>query len=261
MSKSSALGGASLPYMLRVSTGLVPGMSHLTRVGENADIDTADGFEDIWGGGGHYTGHDATAADVVELVSDSAADVWGVGTGAWTLHLVGLDASLNIQEEDVQLNGLTPVETVGQYLRLDLMFTTGTQGTGGVNAGIVTASQKASPLVIFARMPAGQGKTQIACGTIPAGYVGCTIDWGAWLSRKQGGASSVHLLTRAPGGGWHTDGIRSVLADGNSGFSHTITFPGPALVAGTDIKVSANSSTNNLGVGADWSVLLKAVMP
>ena len=55
-------------YMLEIAKGNIAGHSIKNKYGRNPDVTTAT-FSTIWNGGGHYTGHDAIAAETVTIVS------------------------------------------------------------------------------------------------------------------------------------------------------------------------------------------------
>lgn len=60
-------------FAREVALGNVPNYGQNTKFGRNPDVD--GGPEDIWNGGGKYTGFDATANENLATVSSSAADV------------------------------------------------------------------------------------------------------------------------------------------------------------------------------------------
>ena len=57
-----------------VSEGLIDGYGVNTKFGRNSDIDTTTDPEDVWEGGGTYTGFNATAAENIEVLSSDADD-------------------------------------------------------------------------------------------------------------------------------------------------------------------------------------------
>ena len=57
-----------------ISRGLVPGISELSKFGRNSEIDTATDPEDIWNGGGLYTGFPDGAAETIDVFSSSILD-------------------------------------------------------------------------------------------------------------------------------------------------------------------------------------------
>ena len=101
---------------LNASLGKVNGQEVIHKFGRNPDIDMASGFETLWNGGGIYTGFDATEAQNVLVSSDSADDTLA-GTGARTIRIFGLNENYLQIQEDLNLTGLTDVNTTNQYIR------------------------------------------------------------------------------------------------------------------------------------------------
>lgn len=123
-----------LPFYMAVGLGMVPGCTRVTALGHNPNIGSG-AAADVWEGGGDYP-FLATAA-TLEVLSGSAADT-AAGTGARTVLVSGLDANYNPVSETVALNGVTPVATVRQYLRVNVFTTTTSSGSGKKNAGDLT---------------------------------------------------------------------------------------------------------------------------
>lgn len=151
-------------FSLKVSRGKVPGWSQYVWRCHNPDVDLA-AAEDLveWGGSAQYL----TSAEIVELVSDNAADDAG-STGVTSVLVKGIDGNGNEQQEIVTMDGLTPAETVGTYLRVNQIVSV-TCGTGGVNAGAITASAKTSGYTL-SQMGAGEGISHSGIYTIPGGH-------------------------------------------------------------------------------------------
>ena len=139
----------------------------VTKFARNSDVDAA---EDIWNGGGNYTGFPSGSAETLTILSSSANDTSG-GTGARTLRVFGLDSDYNLQQEDVTLNGTTGVATSNSYKRVYRAYIL-TSGSGTTNAGEITIRHTTTTANVFAVMPTGFGQTQIANYTIPANHTG-----------------------------------------------------------------------------------------
>ena len=86
----------TLDYFFEVGRGNVPGHSFINQSGENPDIDTASGFEDVWDGGGTYVA--PTTARLHDIASTSANDAGtvvssGIATGGTTVTIIDLAAT------------------------------------------------------------------------------------------------------------------------------------------------------------------------
>lgn len=164
---------SDLPFGVQIGLGLNTAIQQNRKFGNNSDVDTGTLPEDLWNGGGVYTGHNATGAEIVTVVSSSVNDT-SAGTGARTIQLVGLDANYLPISETVTLNGTSTVDTVNSYLRLDRGIIL-TAGSGKTNAGTITARQKVTTANIFFALLITENQTHVGCFTIPAGYTGFIV--------------------------------------------------------------------------------------
>lgn len=160
----------SLSEELFIAEGRYQNRSIVNKFGANSDIDTGTVPEDIWEGGGTYTGF-ATSAEVLRVTSSSTADVNTSGTGAWQIRITGLDASYNVIQETVNLNGTSNVTTTNSFIRAHTA-TIVSAGSGGVNAGTITIRQNVTTANIMLTMIPGRNQTNSSAYTIPAGYTG-----------------------------------------------------------------------------------------
>lgn len=83
-------------FFFKIARGEVPGFSFINKFGENPDIDTASGFEDIWDAGGLYV--PPTQARLHNVVSTSDLDTGtvvssGTATGGSVTTLVDTGAT------------------------------------------------------------------------------------------------------------------------------------------------------------------------
>lgn len=71
-----------IPQLQRIALGQVPNNDIHTKFGINPDVDAATAPEDIWNGGGTYTGFPvggtATVAETLQVFSSSTADTAAV---------------------------------------------------------------------------------------------------------------------------------------------------------------------------------------
>ena len=187
-------------FILDVVRGKYPSYSYNVKFGRNSDIDIGSSPEDVWNGGGLYTGFNATAAETVTVVSANNTDR-PASTGAHTIELIGLDSDYNRQTEILTLNGTSAVTSVNNYIRLNRVKIL-TAGTGGQNAGEITVRQSTTTANIFAVMPQGTNQTAICADTVPAGKTRYILNLNAEMSRANGsaGSANVRFLVRELGG-------------------------------------------------------------
>lgn len=144
--------------------GLIPNQTRVTALGHNPNIG-AGAAADVWEGGGNFPF--LASAQTLEVVSTSAVDT-AAGTGTRTVLISGLDGNYVTISETVTLNGLTPVSTIRQYLRVNV-FTTVTSGSDEVNGGDITL-RVAGAGAVQSIARAGYGFGRSAIYTVPAGF-------------------------------------------------------------------------------------------
>ncbi|MCP3937768.1 MAG: hypothetical protein GY708_20645 [Actinomycetia bacterium] len=239
-----------------IMLGRKPGWSIVSKFGQNSDIDTANP-EDIWHGGGEYTGQPVGAstvdvAETCELFSAEAADS-AAGTGARTVRLQGLDENGDPQSEDVTLDGTTPVATVGLWYRVNRLFVL-TAGSGEVNAGIITVRHTSTTANVFAQVPAEHGQTLIAATTIPAGHTGYLRRYSASMFDNTNNRARMAFWSRPMGGAVR---IQRTFVVSTSDAASQALYGGPSFPALTDLKMRCTAVQNNNGnVTADFDLLL-----
>jgi hypothetical protein len=163
----------SKEYLLEVSAGNVEGSEIIHKFGANDDL--SNSWEPVSEEGVYRTPKEAES---LEMLSTSSQDGVG-GTGARIVKVLGLNSSWDEIEEDVILNGVTPVVLTNNFTRVYRMYVveTGTyanESVGshvgkislrGVGGGMVWAS-----LNLFNGFPESQ--TEIGAFTIPRGRTG-----------------------------------------------------------------------------------------
>lgn len=231
----------SSDFYLEISKGSIPNHSRVNKSGYNADVDTTTDPEDVWDGGGIWV--QPTQARVHALVSTSPNDT-EAGTGARTITLQGLDANYSFQSETIILNGTTPVNTVGSYIIIDFMFIN-TAGSGGTNAGIITATAATDTTITAQINVNGMNQTQMAIHQVRAGHKAYINHWDCGMFQQTASSSSeVWLMTKSFGGVWRTRRVALLNNSGNS--HHTDQFLPPIeLTEKTLIKIQAFSVTNS----------------
>lgn len=248
MATTRLIQNSNLPFTLKVASGAILNYKFVNKFGYNAATGTAQ--EDIWEGGGVYTGQPGTAETADVFSSDGADDA--AGTGLRTLRIEGLDASGAEQTEDVTLDGTAIVTTTGVWNRIYRAYGL-TAGTNETNVGTITIRHTTTTANVFAQIQPDAGQSLIAAYTIPAGFKGLLVEWHVDLARNAGTAATgeVVLLTRASGGVWRVREKR------NASFSYAAVVPMYEILdAGTDIKVRALSTTAESAVAATFDILL-----
>ena len=242
-------------WRLEARAGRIPGISLVDIFGRNPDIDSGSGFEDIWNGGGEYTGLNATAAETISVVSDSADDN-AAGIGARTMRLDGLDADYNEISEEITLTGLTPVLTVQSFIRCSFAITL-TAGSNGEPVGTITANQSTSTGNVFFVMPIGSNRTMVASYTVPAGKTAYIDGTFASLSKKTAATSEIKGKVRILGGVFEVAEWYSVNATGSSYVHRDFEVLSRAVPEKSDLIISADADTNNTGISAGFTIIIE----
>ncbi len=239
-----------VPYCLRIAQGGVSGVISENKFGRNPDVDV--GTEDIWSQGGMWVA--PTAACVHAIVSSSANDA-SAGTGARTISVTGLNGSYAITTETVTLNGTTPVNTANSYVIIHRMLVL-TCGTGGTNAGTITATASSGGTVSIG-MVIGKGQSQFCIYQIPAGY---TAYLTKYICSTNAGPSShvdVELFAKPFGGCFNLKGTITLDTDGVSSDVREYLVP-LQFTEKTIIKLTATTDTNNCNVVGSFDLIMVA---
>lgn len=244
------------PFTLDVAEGNVNGTSYAHIFGFNDAIDIASGFETVGTTGGTYTGLDATAAETVEVFSDDVNDT-AAGTGARTVRVVGLDENWLEVQEDVTLNGTTPVTTTTTFIRSYLSYVL-TAGSGGENAGNITIRQSTTTANVFGLMMPGYNRSLVAAYSVPANKQAFLYNVFASTANKTLGTITVRAKFRPFGSVFNVLGVVSLHADGTSFAQLEYNTPSGPLPPKSDYFLEADTSANNMGVAAGFELLVRS---
>lgn len=214
--------------------------------GSNLDISNATP-EDVWPLGGDYVF--PTQARIHDLVSDAAADA-SAGTGARTVLVEGLDADYNEISETITLNGLTPVPTTLEYLRINLL-TVKTAGSGEENAGIITATAQTDATVTSV-ISIGINISTQCIFTVPADADLMITEFYIAIGRMVATSATCVLLLR-PFGEVFQSG--TTIAGNSTGTTDTLHpfNPNARCSAKSDIKLRALVGSNNAEIHAGFN--------
>lgn len=238
--------GKNEDFTLQVARGLVPGHTALSIFGYNGDVDTSE--ESVWPDGS--TVPHPTVASALNIVSTSTDDDGSpVGTGARTVYIEGLDESYNTVSETVVLNGTTNVATTHSYLYVN-QFYVATVGTGGVNAGEITAKVSTT---LYDLIAVGYNQRTTAHYCVPAGYT-AYLTSGIITAGQASGSTSITAFLKQHG----PDGILRVGAVStlnNGSVQYDFTYP-YIIPEKNCIGASAIGSAANNSVSAFFNIVL-----
>jgi hypothetical protein len=238
-----------------IAAGRMEDVSVVNKFGRNAAVSTNDVPEDIWDGGGVYTGFPVTSGELVTVTSASTNDT-AAGSGARTVRIYGLDATGLLQEETVSLLGNSLVDSVGIYtrvFRLKVLTSGGTPLNTAFNAGIISVAHKTTTANIFLKVPAGVSQSQVSVYTVPSNQTCYLRKFTIIPERTNAAFITGGLWVRETGTAPRLTHIFSV---SNSAEHQDNVYGGTVLPALTDIvpRVTA-SSANNVAVTATMDMI------
>lgn len=190
----------------------------------------------------------------MRIVSTSANDTVG-GTGVQQVHVHYLDNTYTYQIMTINLNGLTPVNTVPtNILRVNAMHAT-LVGTGGQSAGNISLTNLAGT-VTYAFITAGYNTARQAIFTVPAGKTGYISQWQGSSGSSAGThftqieiRGTTHLGVLYPGVFLYIDGVAG------ENFTQEVAYKTPIPIPATaDVKMSAISDAVNANATAVGSI-------
>lgn len=245
----------SILFLHAVSLGLVPGYSAVVIAAHNTDVDSA-AEEDIWFQGGTLSY--LTSAETMSIVSDDLNDDNG-NTGLWTGVILGLDDNLDEVQEVFTMDGLTPYVTTQAFLRVHKMVGL-TAGSSGWNEGTITATATTAGTVQCAMEP-DHGVSENSHYTIPARRTGLIVRVELNAAKLSGGQLPVidfdgRARANATNGVW----VQAFNRKLDTAVSDNLVVEqrvGPALAAGTDLRVTARTDQDDTEVRSRMYLLLR----
>lgn len=220
-----------------------------TIFGNNPDVDTLV-EEDVIDTGGDY--QYITTAGAMSIVSASANDNPG-GSGLGSIFILGLDENWDLQTEEIDLDGITPVVTTKTWIRIMLMYgynkNLADSAPNTVAAGIITGSIGGTTQ---ATILAGRTSAAMALFTVPRGYTGSVSL--VYISGSQNDNFIVRFQSRLPGFTF-TSGNDLEVAQGQ--FVSVQFDPRTGnLKEKSDLKARAQAITNNAQVRVNFTITL-----
>ena len=235
-----------------IADGKFVGHSIVNKFGRNPDIDSGSVPEDIWLGGGLYTGFPTGSAETVVVSSNSVNDS-AAGTGARTVEIFGLDADYFEQNETITLVGDSAAASTGEYIRVNRLIVR-SAGASAHNSGNLEIRHSSTTANVFAEVSPTVNQTQIAAYTVPAGKTGYLRH--VFVGIRGGNAVTVDgsVLIRESGQVFRP--VREFTAANTAPYDQTI-YGGVPIPAKADIVIRVEASTaNNVAVVAGFDILL-----
>lgn len=188
-----------MTYALTVARGLISGVSSVNKFGAAPDgIQTT--ATDIWGRANSTPTQQIwlapTAARIHAIVSTSTDDDGSpVGLGARTIRVYGLKTwDLAETNEDITLDGTTPVNTANSYVIIHRMKVL-TCGASGPNVGTISATAATDTTVTAVILP-GDGQTEMAIYGVPSIQSFYMTRWSGEIAKSSGTAAHATFELR-----------------------------------------------------------------
>ena len=233
----------SMPWMLAVSLGLVPGVTAVHRSAYNPDL--ANGTEEsIWVEGGIYPWTELNGGHILYAVSTSAADTNQI------VYIEGLDSNYNLINETIVTAGTTAVATTKQFARIH----TATIVSNATNVGEVIFRLHSGTGTVVAHIRAGFGITKLGQYTVPAGKTAYLLTGDATSFR--GGAGNigtvVKMMVKPYGGVFLVAHISEVV---NGFYRYDFTAP-MKITEKSDIDVRGLADGNGTQMSCNYDLIL-----
>jgi hypothetical protein len=172
---------SSTSYGHDIAAGNIAGHIILPGFGEKSEmpLPTNDIGVDVWEGPTDVIPHPPVAGEQMTVVSTSAQDSSG-GTGMASIRIEYIDGNGAAQTEDINLSGLTPVDTVATDIAfINHMFCTlaGSTSTSRVTAGDIKIYKKAAPNTVYNIIKSGGNKDLTIAIRIPANVTYFMNEW------------------------------------------------------------------------------------
>ena len=146
----------------QIGMNMIPGMGSFFASGINPTV--RSDWETVWPTGGLYPW--PSVASTIQIYSGDPEDN-ASGNGARTVEVSGLGSDWTERIETVILDGLTGVDTINQFLRVNSVRVTSV-GSNNSNIGIIYADHSVEGTL--QTIPVGYNRSQAAVISSPAGF-------------------------------------------------------------------------------------------
>lgn len=247
----------SRDYFLDIARGYVSNHTYVKKFGLAENIDTADGYVDIWDGcnvaAASKTYTFSTAADIDSLSSSDNGDTQDV-------TVVGLDTNWDEVTQTITLTGQTRAALTTSLIRVYRMYNAGTTDFAGnvfcFKNVALTDGVPNTAANIRAIVQGANNQTLMAIYTIPAGYTGYLVRGWANQAINKTAANTIKFMAREFGGVFRVQRTQGLNSVGSSLVETDEKLPF-VIPEKTDLKVMANTTANDMALGAGFDIVLE----
>ena len=238
-------------FSTRASILAYPNIFPVNKFGRNFDLDTG-AAELVWTKGGLYTF--PSAADTLDIFSGSASDDnTPPGVGAQSIRIQGLDGSDAYLEEDIDLNGVSTVTTVGSFKRVSRVFVL-SAGTSFNNVGLITIQTNTGGNVL-AEIRASVGQTEMALYSVATGKAAILRYVELGILGTSNAEVTFEIYLNDANGVTRIQDSRSLDKSVQLTMTRAYEF-GPLYEGPCDLYMQAASTANNMDVKASFDLLV-----
>jgi len=234
-------------FFIAVQRGFIPGATAIIQAGENLSVPVSG--EDIWNNPDNVSIYPSPTAAVILNIDSTSVNDTLLGTGANTMEVFGLDDLFNFQNEIVNLNGLTTVNTTNQYRSIFLMIIR-SAGILGENDGTIIARNQSNGDALAAINPS-DNESLMTMFTIPSNKTGLLIR--VWLGSGESNRAPRISLKIKPFGQVFQTKIRISASAGH--VDHQFKIP-LILTEKSDIKIFGQAATGSLSLVSGYDLIL-----
>jgi len=237
-------------YRDNIALGRFPDRSNVYKFGASSAINSSESI--IWDGGNGYNGF-LSAADFVTVQSDDVNDALA-GIGMQKVRIYGINELNEYVDEEIELNGTTPVLSTRQYIRIFRAHSTLSNTTiigGRNNLGEIQVKSQTGGNVM-AQINVGEGQTQMALFTVAVGYHALILNADANVGEGKEATIRVVSVDYVNQGGARVQAIRKLF---QNSFTRNYKIP-RAISGGTDIFMTGESTAAGTTATASFEILL-----
>lgn len=249
----------SSPYYLDAVRGLVPGTLAVHKFGVAEDINTSEGFVDIWDGtaddiGGKITDYNWADSAVIGQISSTVAG------DTQTISIQGLDTNWDLVVQEVTLNGQTGVALTTPLRRFFRAYNVGSiEFTGFIyiseTGTTLSGGRPTNDTKVFGIVHPENQQTEMALFTVPAGYsLYITQGW-CHISKSSTTEAIIKIMRRDFEGVFRSLHTLALQTSGSSGDQRPYPVP-LRLNEKTDIIYKAQVFSNSTSVSAGFHGIL-----
>lgn len=232
-------------------------MKGLRKFGRNLDLDSGGGFEQVWTTGGLETL--STTNDITHIASTSASDTARILS--WEGHTIDGSGNLTFVAGDVTINGQAKVALPTPLARITRLYNKSSPaflGTITVAKNVTFTNGVPASDIHATILPEDQQTLKCATSMSQTDLFMITE---LEFSIKRSVSSSVDfkLQVREKGGVWRTQFTTALSSDGSTTYEYFFDDTQIIVPPNADVRILAESSTNNTVVDAVMVGLLATV--